>query len=457
VRIRGGVTILAMCLSLTGCSLFGKKPAAPATPAAQRPSELAPPILASGDRARDNDAFNTIDTTPKSGFLAGQIKDTYNRLSGGALIQVVDLEDTREPKSAPIERQADDQGYFRIEGLRPRGHYQLIARSQGGDRTFMGVLVATPPNPRLTIWVREEPAGASGPNTPAAPTYPGKPEPARNPTASLEAPVKDGVAPATAADPADAGTKQPTPPTAGAPPAGPAQPTKPDASRIAEGGFPSSPRPPAANVPGPAAGIPPSPGSPKLDDPAREINQRPATPPPTPAPAPTSQAPAENTPVPSCQLLGNKLINFALYDYTGKVWEYRKDRAGHERISRLTLIDFWSSHCGPCLAAMPKLVELNQQYHQYGLDLVGIAYESGTAEQRTSQVLSVRGRYGVRYPTLLGDGSRCPVLTQFGVQYFPTLILLDENGEIVFRKEGGLDVRAFQELEFEIRRRLALR
>lgn len=62
----------------------------------------------------------------------------------------------------------------------------------------------------------------------------------------------------------------------------------------------------------------------------------------------------------------------------------------------------------------------------------------------------------MRYPTLLGTGSNCPVRTQFGVDSFPTLVLIDENGDIVWRS-AGLDERGYYELVHEIRRRLGVR
>jgi thiol-disulfide isomerase/thioredoxin len=448
VRIRDGVALVAACLCLTGCSLFGKKSA---TPAAQRPPDSPVPQFPT----RERPAADTV--SAPSGVLAGQVIDRYNRRPGGVAIRVVDLEDTREPKAAPIEKQSDEQGYFTIAGLRSGGHYQLVARVQDGDRVLSGTVVARPPNPRLTIWVSEDTAGGAvaPPATPAT-VYPGRPDAGPRPAAALEAPVKDATPPAGPTGPANpgngsngapAGSNQSPAAAGGAPDptrtAGPAP-------QVKDGFQLSAPPAEPANVPGPPA-LPPPPGYPRgQDPPPGAALQRPGGLPPGNN---TTQAPADATPVPACQLLGNKLINFALYDYNGRVWEYRKDRGGRGRPGRLVLIDFWHSRCAPCLRAMQYLVELDQRYRPYGLDLVGIAYESGTREQQIAQVLSVRGRYGIRYPTLLGAGSTCPVRSQFLVQAFPTLVLVDENGEIVLRKEG-LSEQDFKELEHEIYRRL---
>ncbi len=438
MRIRGGFIVFAACLSLTGCSLFGKKSAAPNSPNSS--TDLPAPQFPS----RERPSAEPVSTTPQaSGVLAGQILDRLNRRPPSAYIRVVDLEDTREPRAAPIEKQTDEQGYFTISGLRPGGHYQLVARVQDGDRVFTGTLAAMPPNPRLTIWVGEDASGAStSPATPQA-VYPGRADGDNRPAASLEPPVKDTVpqpnGQAPSAPPANSGT----PPAQGNNTA----PAAPDNSRTVRNGFEEGP--PKVSVPGPASPsgtVVQPPGTPQPADPPPVVPVQPQSP-------RSSQAPAEDAPVPSCQLVGRRLVNLALYDEKGNVWEYRKRGQGQGRLGRLVLIDFWSSGCIPCLAAMRHLVELNQLYQPYGLDVVGIAYETGTLDQQVAHVRSVRGRYGVQYPTLLGAGTNCPVRTQFDVQVFPTLILLDENGQIVLRKEG-LNDRDFAELKAEINRRL---
>jgi thiol-disulfide isomerase/thioredoxin len=168
--------------------------------------------------------------------------------------------------------------------------------------------------------------------------------------------------------------------------------------------------------------------------------------PPTVSPAPTPSAP-----VPFCVLTGRKLDNFALNDLNGQPWEYRKDRRG-----KLVLLDFWKTSCVPCLHAIPHLNGWRQTYGPYGLEVVGIAYETGSHEEKVRRIRSLR--YSPAYTVLLGTSpaERCPVKNQFQALYFPTLVLLDETGQIVWRGEG-LDAQQLRELEFEIKRRLGLR
>ncbi len=170
----------------------------------------------------------------------------------------------------------------------------------------------------------------------------------------------------------------------------------------------------------------------------------------------TPPAPLANTvsPAPSCVLVGNKLEQMALLDLEGKTWEFSKNRRG-----KVVLFDFWYSNCNPCLKSIPHLKELQRLYGPYGLEVIGLAYESGTRAEQVSKVRMVQSKLAVNYNTLLGGGDSCPVRHQFDVHSFPSLVLVDEQGNILWRspKGQGIDRRALGEVEMEVRRRLGIR
>jgi thiol-disulfide isomerase/thioredoxin len=158
-------------------------------------------------------------------------------------------------------------------------------------------------------------------------------------------------------------------------------------------------------------------------------------------------AAADGPRVPTCQFRGQTLDTFTLADLNGQPWDFRRDHHG-----RLILVDFWGTWCPWCVKAIPELIKLQNSYGAFGLDVVGIAYETeGTPQEQSQRAMSLRDRMGVNYRILMGsDMKTCPVKTQFGVDQFPTLVLLDDQGHVLWRAEGLTETNRRQ-LESQIR------
>ncbi len=130
----------------------------------------------------------------------------------------------------------------------------------------------------------------------------------------------------------------------------------------------------------------------------------------------------------------NRAPNFVLADLTGSEWEFRYARG------RLVLLDFWSTTCGPCKRAIPSIKRLQADYGASGLEVVAVACEQdGPFAQRAKWVDEVARQKEVNYKVYLERDRRVgEVQTLFNVQYVPTLVLLDRQGNILFRG-GGTD------------------
>jgi thiol-disulfide isomerase/thioredoxin len=382
------------------------------------------------------------------GLLAGQIIDGLNRRPPPTFIQVSSAAEGGGPNRVIMDVEANSDGYFTIERLEPGKSYQLIARARYGDRILAGATVATPPNPTVLIQISEDLARPSTPPLPGPPAIPGGARPTPSPATTPAAPLVGGTDPLWGPPRGAADAKREVAPPADLKPpvkgndANPSQaaPAAPAAGSvrpesIAEKGLAQAD--PPVSIPSPAptlpSALPPAP-------PATAV-----------APAPQAASSERSLPVPSCVLIGDRLHNFALYDLYGKPWEYSQHRG------RLVLLDFWATNCLPCLHAIPHLKSLQDSYGQWGLEVVGIAYEQGDFWSQAQKVQQVRGRLGINYRLLLGsDRERepCPVRKQFQVRAFPTVFLL-ENDQIIKSWEG-LEGH-WQDLELLIKQRLGVK
>ena len=429
-----------LCTASTGCSLFKKNTNAGPAPeggtapakfpgARQDPLMPAPPPAFPPGGAKNAAAGDSI--------LAGTVKDAYQRGVGNAYIRWVNLDE--KDAGAPIDVATDAGGHFIIQGVKPGASYKLIARTKQGDKMLAGTVLTNAPNVHVLIPISEDQANSSTPPMPDSPAYQ-KPEKAEGTSKN----VPQGW-------PTDPVTKGPIgDPLTGfgnPPPNLPATMMVPNASANTPVGNPTPPSTgDAAFVPGIAEM--PKQGLPMLKMP-NAPRPEPFRPPPVPAPG-DSKLDTGPTRVPSCLLLGNHLENLALKDSKGQTWEYKKQAAG-----KIVLIDFWGTHCPPCREMMPILTRLHTQYNHRGLEVIGIALEPAKDERRDAEMVNkICASMQVTYPQLMGHTRSFDVAKDFKIKGLPTLILLSEQGDIIYHHEGRPDATEVRVLEGIIQRRL---
>lgn len=130
-----------------------------------------------------------------------------------------------------------------------------------------------------------------------------------------------------------------------------------------------------------------------------------------------------------------KINDFRLPDLEGRPVRFQ------ELDADLVLLDFWGTWCQPCLRSVPHLVDLQKRMEGRKLKVVGIACEQSPLPERAKTVAQEVSRLGINYPVLLsGMDGPCPLQEALKVQAYPTLILVDRQGRIVWRDQGATPV-----------------
>ena len=97
--------------------------------------------------------------------------------------------------------------------------------------------------------------------------------------------------------------------------------------------------------------------------------------------------------------------------------------------SKITVIDFWASWCGPCRQEMPFMVELYGKYKDKGLNIIGISLdEDSDAWKAATQQLNIPW---VQMSDLKGWENA--IAKHFCVTSIPHTIVVDQQGKILKR------------------------
>jgi thiol-disulfide isomerase/thioredoxin len=442
VRLVACLLVFAcLCLGGTGCALFNKKPGEGKTGngGSKEPAKF--PSGNGGGRGNGTSADPlhggaSPHTGDQEGLIAGTVIDKFNNRPKDAYVRWVCLDDPKK-EEAPIDVAVSPEGYFTIRGLKNNGQYKLMARARDGNHMIAGVTYTKSPNIHVLIRLTEEGATADTPPLPTTPVYTKDPPPKK----AAAAPADNK--PATAQTPW--GSANQAKGTVGNTPAS----SIPNLSAPIPIPPPAPATPAAGWVPGIVDNRTTWPPVGNINPPAKLIG--------TPIPIPGDSTAGNTSPnftptrVPSCVLVGNQLVNLALFDLNHQPWELKTNRRG-----KLVLLDFWGTMCLPCRESIPHLRILQEQYGQAGLEVVGIACEGGgNFTEEANKVQSVGQRLGINYRQLLSRDN-CPVRNQFHIRTIPTLILIDENGWILWRSDSALNAHQREELELLIKRRLGV-
>ncbi len=105
---------------------------------------------------------------------------------------------------------------------------------------------------------------------------------------------------------------------------------------------------------------------------------------------------------------------------------------------KYTLLDFWFSHCGPCIAQFAELKDLYKDFNVKGFNIIGLSTDR--AEDKASLNKAIL-KYELPWKQLWDKNA----VRSFGltINAFPTNFLLDENGVIIEKNISPVALKNF--------------
>ena len=136
-----------------------------------------------------------------------------------------------------------------------------------------------------------------------------------------------------------------------------------------------------------------------------------------------------------------KAPDFLLSDLEGNIFDFSAFSG------QVVMLTFWGTWCGPCRREIPDFIKLYDEYNDDGLEIIGVAIQSGTSEN----IKRFSDYYNINYPILTDiDGYESAKafydygrVTGVGTRAVPTTFLIDRDGYIVKTYRGARPGKVF--------------
>jgi len=107
--------------------------------------------------------------------------------------------------------------------------------------------------------------------------------------------------------------------------------------------------------------------------------------------------------------------------------------------AKVKIIDFWASWCGPCRLNNPALRSIYADFHDKGLEIIGVSLDS-----KYNAWAAAVNKDQLSWPQVSSlKGWKCDVARQYNVTSVPAIFILDENDNIIATNLRGEKLRTF--------------
>ncbi|MEZ5651186.1 MAG: TlpA disulfide reductase family protein [Burkholderiaceae bacterium] len=149
------------------------------------------------------------------------------------------------------------------------------------------------------------------------------------------------------------------------------------------------------------------------------------------------QTPATGAAVPLDHLLGQQVP-----DATGQPVDMSVYRG------RVLVLNFWATWCPPCVQEMPEIDDIQAEYRDQGVTVLGLGLDT------SERITAFSEKLKVNYPLFAMDAAGLAVVRDFGNEQgaLPYTMVYDRQGREVARKLGRI---SREELRRAVERALA--
>lgn len=116
-------------------------------------------------------------------------------------------------------------------------------------------------------------------------------------------------------------------------------------------------------------------------------------------------------------------------------WINTKDSLSLEKLrGHIIVLDFWTYCCINCMHTLPILADLEKKYEDKPVVFIGVHSAKFFNEKDRKNIEQAVMRYEISHPVLVDK--EMTVWNKFGVSGWPTIIIIDPIGTLVYRQSG---------------------
>ena len=112
---------------------------------------------------------------------------------------------------------------------------------------------------------------------------------------------------------------------------------------------------------------------------------------------------------------------------------------------KATIIDFWAAWCGPCRRENPNVVKIYEQYHDKGLEIIGVSLDGAPNQKDPKKAwLDAIEKDGLVWPYHVSDLKyfQSAAAITYKINAIPFALLLDPEGRVIGKNLRGRALEA---------------
>jgi thiol-disulfide isomerase/thioredoxin len=111
---------------------------------------------------------------------------------------------------------------------------------------------------------------------------------------------------------------------------------------------------------------------------------------------------------------------------------------------KVVVIDFWATWCGPCVGEMPQNKDIYKQYHNKGVEFIGVSLDAPESQGGLTRLKDFVAKNNIPWPQdYQGNAWESQFSQYWGIQSIPTVFVVDTKGNLFSTTARGQLDRLF--------------